>query len=208
MPALKDPQHEMFARAVAQGKTNKEAAMIAGYTGKYVGNRGSKLAQDGNVRQRIAELNGKIEQQVVQNVTRAETAAITSRINRLATLQDLENRIKQVIAERAADPEMQNIPGGKSGLVFKQVKAIRILNGGGQELISEYPFDSSLAKELRAVGLQAQEEAGQSRAKPIDEQDQPVTAIQYKWVEPKIDAPQPVNGKQEREEVSFDGRVQ
>lgn len=47
---------ELFARAVADGKTNREAAILAGYSERSATCLGSQLARQSRVAERIREL--------------------------------------------------------------------------------------------------------------------------------------------------------
>jgi hypothetical protein len=66
--------------------------------------------------------------------------------------------LQQVIQERAADPDMQHIPGGKTGLLVHTTKAIGA--GRTQQLIDEYTLDAVLLREAREHEKQAAQEVG------------------------------------------------
>lgn len=68
-------------------------------------------------------------------------------------------KIQQVIEERAADPSMTKIPGGKTGLIVRQIKAVG--SGAGMKILREYVIDAGLLKELRAHEQQAARELSQ-----------------------------------------------
>jgi hypothetical protein len=67
--------------------------------------------------------------------------------------------IAGVIAERAADPDMANVPGGRTGLLVRRVKVIG--SGDNAREVCEYEVDTGLLKELRELEKQAAVEAGQ-----------------------------------------------
>lgn len=56
MPALANPQHELFARALAAGGTLGDAAIAAGYKPTSAPNTGHRLMQREDVAARVAEL--------------------------------------------------------------------------------------------------------------------------------------------------------
>lgn len=87
MPALEHPQHEAFARFVAQGKKNKDAAIAAGYTTKYASSKGSKLAKDAKIRQRIAELQQSV----------AEVAVIQTAVTRDWVVDTLKKNVERAL---------------------------------------------------------------------------------------------------------------
>lgn len=88
--------------------------------------------------------------------SRARNRGIARRERRLATLQALHNRLLKVIEERAADPELAKIPGGKTGLIVRKPIA-----SGGELVGFEYAVDTGTLKELRAISEQAAKELGQ-----------------------------------------------
>lgn len=86
----------------------------------------------------------------------ARRHGIARRERRLATLQDMHNKLLLVIEERAADPALAEIPGGKTGLVVRKP----VLSGG--DLIGfEYAVDVATIKQLQSVQEQAAKELGQ-----------------------------------------------
>lgn len=90
---------------------------------------------------------------------RIETTGVANRTNRVQAYTDRWHRLQQVIAERAADPEMQDVPGGTTGLLVHQTKAIG--TGKSQTIIDEYAVDVATLKELRGLEKQAAEDLGQ-----------------------------------------------
>jgi transposase-like protein len=84
---------------------------------------------------------------------------IADRARRVEALDDRWNKMKAVIAERGADPSLANAPGGKTGLVVRQVKLIG--SGKEAELIDEFAVDVALLREMRAHEEQAAKELGQ-----------------------------------------------
>lgn len=91
-----------------------------------------------------------------EHVTQTGIAVMEQRV---ATLNDLHDRMLTVISERAASPEMQDVPGGKTGLLAHQMKAIG--TGQNQTVIDEYVFDAALVREIRAHQEQVAKELGQ-----------------------------------------------
>ena len=56
MAALRNPKHELFAAAVSRGRTDREAALIAGYTPYSARKAGSCLMSETDIQARIEEL--------------------------------------------------------------------------------------------------------------------------------------------------------
>ena len=73
--------------------------------------------------------------------------------------REMLHRLWRVVLERAADPEMTGVPGGRSGFIARQVKAVGA--GANQRIVSEYVVDVALSRELRGVLEQAAKELGQ-----------------------------------------------
>lgn len=84
---------------------------------------------------------------------------IANKQNRINALNCRWAGMQQVITERAEDPEMADIPGGKTGLLVKQLKSIGF--GENNTVVEEYAVDTGLLKELRAHEQQAAQELGQ-----------------------------------------------
>lgn len=75
---------------------------------------------------------------------------------RMVCLNELWNRLQRVVSERAKAPDMQNVPGGRTGLLVRRVRSI-----GGDETVDEYAVDTGLLQELREYAKQAAQEMGQ-----------------------------------------------
>jgi hypothetical protein len=75
---------------------------------------------------------------------------------RVNTLANIHSKLLTVMEERAADPDLANIPGGKTGLIVrKAVVSAGVLVG------YEYAVDTGLLRELRGIQEQASKELGQ-----------------------------------------------
>lgn len=150
---LSNAQHEAFAQHIVAGLSKTEAAKQAGYKPSAANNMGSRLAKYPTVAMRITELrdfHGK----------RALTAAgIRNPQSRVSALEDRWERMRRVISERAADPEMQDVPGGKTGLLCMTFKQLG--SGLTATVVREYKVDTALLYELREHEQQAAEELGQ-----------------------------------------------
>jgi hypothetical protein len=71
MPALDRPSWEKFAKAVATGKTQRDAYKACGFRAKDVDSAASDLANNPKVKQRIKELTARVTDKAV------ERAAVT-----------------------------------------------------------------------------------------------------------------------------------
>lgn len=68
MSVLSDPKHEAFARAVAAGRSKRDAAIEAGYAASDASSRGSKLSARPEIKERIAELSGEVQQAICEKL--------------------------------------------------------------------------------------------------------------------------------------------
>lgn len=92
--------------------------------------------------------------------TRASVLAsgIADKAERIKLYQDITDRLRTVAAERAADPTMADIPGGRTGMLVRGYKSIG--SGESARQIEEYSVDGVLARELRDYAKQAAIEMG------------------------------------------------
>jgi hypothetical protein len=152
MPILKNAKHEKFCQLVAQGKDAAPAYIYAGYAPKGSYQNASRLIRVDKIQSRIAEIKNKI-------VAKIENKSIAVKENRVAVLEDISNRLRQVIAERAAAEDMIGIPGGTTGLLAHDQKGVGY--GPASTVIDVYEVDTPLLKELREYQKQAAIEMGQ-----------------------------------------------
>lgn len=99
----------------------------------------------------------------VREITEAMAQALLSegiaqRAERMRIYNDQERRMSQVITERATDPAMQDVPGGKTGLMVHTYKS-----SGGKDayLVDEYAVDTGLVKTRLDNLKQAAQDLGQ-----------------------------------------------
>jgi len=82
---------------------------------------------------------------------------------RISVLNDLHNRLLRVVDARSEDEELQNVPGGTTGLVTKMLKGIG--KGDDFQIVEVYEVDTGILKEIRAIHEQVADELGQRRKK-------------------------------------------
>jgi hypothetical protein len=78
---------------------------------------------------------------------------------RLAVLNDLHQRMLQVIEERALSPDLASVPGGKTRLVTKTLKGIG--KGDDFQVVEVYEVDTGTIAKICDVQKQVAEELGQ-----------------------------------------------
>lgn len=150
---LANSQHEAFAQHVAAGLSLTESAKRAGYAESAAANCGSRVAKMRAVANRIEELRNANGKAVVM------ASGIRAPQTRVAALEDRWNRMRTIITARSEDPDLKDIPGGKTGLLVKQIKVVG--TGQNAQLVETYVLDTSILQELRAHEQQAAEELGQ-----------------------------------------------
>jgi hypothetical protein len=93
---------------------------------------------------------------------------IARKERRVAVLNELHEKMLQVISERAESSEMESVPGGKTGLVTRMLKGIG--KGEDFQVVEVYEVDTATVKEIRALQDQVAEELGQrvERTETVD----------------------------------------
>jgi hypothetical protein len=83
---------------------------------------------------------------------------ITAKQTRVAGMQERHRRMWAVIEARAADPKNQDIAGGTTGLLVRQVKPAP---GSRVGMTEEWAVDTGLLSEMRATEKQVAQELGE-----------------------------------------------
>ena len=84
---------------------------------------------------------------------------IAVREKRVAQANQRHQALMQIVAERANDPDMQRVPGGKTGYLVRDVKQIG--KGADAERIELFTLDVGLLNELRQIEKQVAQDLGQ-----------------------------------------------
>jgi hypothetical protein len=110
----------------------------------------------------VPQFMAKVEGIVAALGERSLRFAVARRHRRVKAQNDRWRKMKRVMRERAAAPEMANVPGGKTGLLVRKVKSI----GGGESAheVEEYEVDTGLLKEIRDLEKQVAQEVNQWEA--------------------------------------------
>lgn len=115
---------------------------------------------------------------------------ISHRQNRLDALQAEYDRLQQVIEERAAHPDMADVPGGTTGLIVRRW----LRAGAGTDtkalMVACDTVDVGLLREMRAVLQQAAQELGQwTEAHDVTSAGAALEASPTHFYLPQTDAP-------------------
>ena len=73
-----------------------------------------------------------------------EKRGLRERANRLQAKQRRWTKLEQIVEERGADPEMQTVPGGKTGFIVRQIKQLGA--GPSAQIVEEYAVDTGLLR--------------------------------------------------------------
>lgn len=129
---------------------------------------------------------------------------IASRVNRVRAQNNRWERMQQVIDERSQDPEMQEVPGGKTGLLTKQTRGIG--SGDHFQVVDEYEVDTGLLRELREHEKQVAIELGQWTEKREHSGPDVDEAIEREMALLAREGQTPAPGETETEETGVTGR--
>jgi hypothetical protein len=131
MPVIEDnPQHEKFARLVAQGKSLTKAYIMAGYSARGAQQNASRLILNDMVSMRVAELTIETAKRIQDGIVGRRIGEIN---HRLAEWQDrweeTRNALDAILGERGEEyRELQTgddphyIAGGSTGWMVKDLK--------------------------------------------------------------------------------------
>jgi hypothetical protein len=149
---LKNPRHELFARLVAAGKPATRAYVEAGFAESGADQSACRLLKKPGVEKRVRELQAEIGAKLDKRTIRD----LNERLNEYQTRWD---KMRTVTQERAEAPEMQDVPGGRTGLLVRTIKSI----GSGEKAttVEEFAVDTGLLREIRELELQVSKELGQ-----------------------------------------------
>lgn len=84
---------------------------------------------------------------------------LADRENRIRDYNLLRAKLLQVFDERANDPKMADIPGGRTGIVVERIKSVGF--GPEAEIVHEYTIDTPAIREFRGLEEQAARDLGQ-----------------------------------------------
>jgi len=106
---------------------------------------------------RVQKLRDEAAERIREEVI---TTGIADRVNRVKRLNDDWIRMQQVIKERGESAEMEEIPGGQTGLLVRQIKGIG--KGEDFQIVEMYAVDAALLSQLTAHEAAAAKELGQT----------------------------------------------
>lgn len=144
---------ERAAQLIAEGRLEfPEIARLVGITRNTLYRWRKHPEFAAHVDRVIAEMRAEVGAEV-------KRFAIMDVMNRVGAQNDRWNRMTRVIEERAADPSMAKVPGGKTGLLVRTIKGIG--TGKSYKVVEEYAVEIGLLKELREIEKHAAQELGQ-----------------------------------------------
>jgi DNA-binding CsgD family transcriptional regulator len=197
LPLTKKQQYA--ARLVAEGELSQVKICERVGIGRRTLNHWLQDPEYGAFQKRLAEYRQRYAALVMNT-------GLARKERRVKHLTDLYGRLHTVIRERAKDPAMEKVPGGKTGVVTRTVKALEVtesvpevtLNAKGKlirtmvqrtvkKLIPEYKTDVATVAELRAIQEQIAVEVGDREPEqPGQEVALTAIAITVKYEKPHL----------------------
>jgi len=157
---LSEKQFEA-ARLVARGRTTLvEIAQLVGVSRRTIANWKANRA----FRAEVARMDQAWRD-------RARKTGIGDPDRRLLRINERWRKLQTVIEERAKDPQMQDVPGGKTGLLTVTYKTRTLVDYSGEkperstELVPEYEVDTGMLAEMRQLEEHAAIHEGQWKKK-------------------------------------------
>jgi hypothetical protein len=177
IPVGKDPQGGVMTRDGKRIYVTNHAGNTAGNTISIA----EKLGINRKTLERwrkIAEFRARVKSITEAAQKKALEHAIANKYRRLSFLNELWLGLRQVIDARAIDPAMQRAPGGKTGLLVRRLRSIRVPKGfedvalvdrntltrGSKttfRVIEEFKVDAALLRSARRLEELAAREMGQ-----------------------------------------------
>jgi transposase len=142
---LKNKRREQAAQLLAEARfSHKKIADLVGVSLASI----TKWKRKPEMAERIAELTAIYAEKALKE-------GLALRENRLAVLGEMHEKLLTIVQERAGDPMLASVPGGKTGLVVRATKVV------GKQVYESFHTDTKLVKELRGVEEQIARELGQ-----------------------------------------------
>ena len=118
MPVLSNFRRERFVQGLIGGATATAAYISAGYSSKGAAQSAQRLLKNSEIRARKAELEEKV-------VGKFVAGQIAERQYRLSVLQDIVDRLRMLIDERAAEgrAKYQDVAGAGTGCWYARTRA-------------------------------------------------------------------------------------
>src|SRR5437899_3122781 len=155
MPILSNSKHEQFALAIAKGVGATKAYTSAGYSECGAKQSAARLLRNANVCSRVAQFQVELSAGTI-------ALEISSRNARVQALQKrwdcLRAGVDLLLQQRGAG--MADVPGGASGLLFRDSRGVARIDSGLVSLLAE----------LRAHEQQAAQELSQWQTRSVVEE--------------------------------------
>jgi len=155
MPVLTNSRRERFVQGIISGATATAAYIGAGYSKNGAAQSAQRLLKNVEIQARKAALEDKVDITFV-------AGQIAERQYRLTVIQDVVDRLRMVIDERAAAgralPDDLAVPGAASGLLVRRERVIG--SGKAAIRITEWILDAAAISKLYEGLKQAAIETG------------------------------------------------
>jgi hypothetical protein len=110
---------------------------------------------------------------------KVRTEGVGDRDTRLRQLNSLNKRLWAAVLKRGADPDQEDVPGYKTGVVTVTYKMQSLGEGLGSKAVKEYKIDNETPAEIRANLEQAALERGHREPRKKDAGSSTLTVAEY-----------------------------
>lgn len=107
---------------------------------------------------RLPKFAQRVDDLVSNYAARALNAGLARKERRLRVLNEMHDKILQVIDERGEDVSMATIPGGKTGIVVRNLKSIG--KGDDFQVVESYEIDIGAIRTIASLQEQVVKELG------------------------------------------------
>jgi hypothetical protein len=121
------------------------------------------------------EFAAYVKQMEAQYAALAERFSFGRVAKRVEVLDANWRDMQRLKKERGKSEKMRDVPGGKTGLLVHDVKAVGA--GDHTQIVDVYRFDAALVKEMRETAREAAEELGQRRPECPEAAERPFVKV-------------------------------
>jgi hypothetical protein len=146
-----DQRRAIAAQLIVEGKlTRREIGEVVGVSARHLQNWAKK-----------PDFQEMIENARLVYSKRFLTEGLAQRGRRLLVLNQVHEKVLDAVTERANSDDMQNVPGGTTGMVAKQIKGIG--KGDDFAVIETYSIDTPVVKSILEIHNAVREELGENK---------------------------------------------
>ncbi len=178
---LPKQKHEQFAQGIASGLSATKAYTAVYGEGPGNGQSAYRLLKNAHIVHRVEELKASVNTQAEEKLVEVALSDLRKRETRIAWLDDLARRQRNVILARAKDYAQRQAKNGKWVPVTGGDQGMVVPVEGKKAGSELWKYDGDLVRDLRGTLQQIAQECGdwaekrESRLTDIDGKDRPFT---------------------------------